>query len=151
MHNCFIILILSRSMCYYSLINRVVVKAWSERGYSYRAFLGWEDKSLLHNPCGNLLLAVITPSHRVRNNTSTLFKPGGVLWLVCDHPRSHTHTHTLIPCTAAGPATAPRRGTAGYTSYRRTEPTLPSSPSEKRSVQLQTERISGAASFLAAR
>lgn len=36
--------------------------------------------------------------------------------------------HTEVPCTAAGPATAPRKGTAGYTLYRRTEPTLPFSP-----------------------
>lgn len=48
--------------------------------------------------------------------------------------------HTEVPCTAAGPATAPRKGTAGYTLYRRTEPTLPSSRSKSISAKSSQRR-----------
>lgn len=63
-------------------------------------------------------------------------------WCVCFCVLAATldPKHTEVPCTAAGPATAPRKGTAGYTLYRRTEPTLPFSRSKSISAKSSQRR-----------
>lgn len=63
-------------------------------------------------------------------------------WFVCFCVLAATldPKHTEVPCTAAGPATAPRKGTAGYTLYRRTAPTLPFSRSESTSAKSSQRR-----------
>ena len=79
--------------------------------------------NLLHNlSLANLLLVGAAERLPHTRQTHTFLNLFIRSCLVNSHPRP---SHTPQPCTAAGPATAPRRGTAGYTSYRRTEPTLP--------------------------